>query len=314
MNTLEGRAWMALAAARGIGAKALWHIADYLFSRGRTASWLLRNPGHAREALPAMARNVGLPDPGVLAEGEGRSRRDATLLHPLHPDFPRRIKELRDRTALPALLYASGNLALLTRPAVAIVGRRDAEAAELGLSGELAAGLAAQGIQVVSGYAPGIDSAAHLGALRGRGSTTFVLAEGLNHLQWRPEFRGRLSDDNALLVSSFAPDSPWAAFQAMERNKLVAALADVLVVIASGAERDANGRMSGSFHAAVSALKLGSAVFAASPAHFPAPPPGNQELLSRGVRAWEPSSGPGPILAAVRAAAQARAPEQRNLF
>jgi DNA processing protein len=301
MNTLEGRAWQALAAVKGMGPKALWTIADYLFSRQRTASWLLRNPDQARAALGGRWAGIALPDPDLLNTGEEGSaeEQEVTVLHPLHLRFPGRVKRLKDRLPLPAMLYATGNVSLLERPGVAIVGKRSAGKEALAVTGDLASALAARGINVTSGYAAGIDSAAHRTALQAGGTTIAVLAEGLAHFQVKPELKGLLNDMNALAVSQFPPREKWAAYQAMARNKLVAALAGVLVIIAAGPERDAAGRMSGTFDAGVSALTLGLPVFAVDPDFFKENAAGNRELIKRGCVSWSPAAGITAILQAL---------------
>ena len=203
-----------------------------------------------------------------------------TILHPLHPQFPARFKELKDKLPLPAILYATGNLSLLERPGVAIVGKRNADETALVVAATLAAGLAANGDQRHLGLRLGYRQRGAPGAaLRAGGTTVVVLAEGLDHFRVKPEFRGLLTDENALVVSQFAPGDKWAAYQAMARNKLVAALAKALVVIVAGAECDAAGRHSGTFDAGMSALKLGLPVFAVDPSMFSAPPDGNRELI-----------------------------------
>jgi DNA processing protein len=315
MNTLEGKAWRALAAAKGLGPKALWRIAAYLARRGKAASWLVENPEKLGEALGVSRAGFVIPDL-VLHEHDRIERfpgREVTLLHPLHPDFPRRLRALEEKLPLPALLYVRGNIALLERPGAAIVGKRQPGEAALAAAAALAAGLAARGINVVSGYAPGIDSAAHGAALRAGGTTTAVLPEGLHHFQARPEMQDHLTVDNILVISQFDPDARWAAYQAMARNKLVAALSGALVVIVSGSERDASGRHSGTFDAAMSARRLGLPVFVADPSFYPEPPPGNRALLARGCMPWDPSSGAAPILEAIQAAGKKKSGQQ-NLF
>ncbi len=316
MNTPEGRAWRAVAAVRGLGPRALWRIAAYLAGIGRTASWLVGNPEKLGEALGVCRAGFAIPDL-TLHENNGSGGfpgRDVTLLHPLHPDFPRRLSVLEEKLPLPALLYVRGNVALLERPGAAIVGKRQAGEDALAAAASLAAGLAARGANVVSGYAAGIDSTAHAAALGAGGTTTLVLAEGLHRFQTRPELREHLTVDNILVVSQFPPDSKWAAFQAMARNRLVAALSDALVVVISGPERDADQRMSGSFNAARAAFQLGIPVFAAAPASFSTPAEGNRELIRRGAVSWDPAAGAGPIAEVVRAAAAGKSPEQKRLF
>jgi DNA processing protein len=316
MNTLEGKAWCILAGTKEIGPKTLWLISDYLSSRGKTASWLLENPDKINEVLPGNKAGIAWPDPleqkcANVARPIGK---EVTVLHPQHPDFPRGIRILKDKMSLPALLYASGNIALLKKPAVAIVGKRNAEAAAIAAADSLARELAGQGINVTSGYAPGIDSTAHLAALRAGGTTSIVLAEGIHHFQAKAEFKNHLTAENSLVISQFEPDAKWAAYMAMTRNKLVAALSKTLVVIVSGPERDGRGRNSGTFNAATAALKMDIPVFVASPASFADDPQGNRELLRKGCLEWDPAAGAAPILAAIPSAANKHSPAQLGLF
>lgn len=308
MSFTEERAWLALAATPGLGPKALWRIADLLVSRGRTASWLLDNPQAAREAQVDLKAAFALPEPASpLPPG-------MTLLHPLHPAFPRRLLERRNRLPLPALLYASGDLALLERPAVAVVGRRDAGTEARAIAAQLAAGLAAGGIAVVSGHAAGIDQSAHAGALGAGGATIAALPEGLGRFRPRPELRGLLRAGNALILSQFPPDAGWASYQAMARNKLVAALADAMAVVVCGPERDTRGRRSGTFDAARAALALGAPLFVAAPSSLAEPADGNRDLIQLGGTPWDPRQGAVPIVAASHKRTADPGPAQKKLF
>jgi DNA processing protein len=314
MNDGEGKAWLALAATKGIGPQALWKLAGYLMARQKTASWLLANPEAMRDALPGGRARLGPPFAAGPDDGERGQGREAAVLHPLHPAFPPRLIGLKDRLPLPAILYARGDLSLLGRPSVSIVGQRAAENRALAAAGGLASRLAAGGVHVTSGYAAGIDSAAHLGALQEGGTTTLVLAEGIGRFRARPEFKDLLTAENALLLSQFAPGDEWAPYRAMARNRLVCALSGALVVIASGPERDPGGRRSGTFDAALSALKLDLPLFVVDPSFFRTCPGGNRELIRRGGRSWDPGSGVSPILDALKHETACKVPDQRKLF
>ena len=98
MNTLEGRSWHALAGAKGLGPRTLWRIADFLASREKTASWLLRNHSEIEVALTMNKAGIMLPDFAdyEYEETEKFAREQVTVLHPLHPDFPQRVSTLNE--------------------------------------------------------------------------------------------------------------------------------------------------------------------------------------------------------------------------
>jgi DNA processing protein len=317
MNTLEGKAWHSISGAKGIGSRTLWLIADYLQNRGKTASWLLVNPDKIQDILQESKTNIVMPDffGQENKAGDRSEKRRLTVLHPLHADFPQAIRTLKDKISLPAVLYLHGNVAILKRTAVAIVGKRNAGVAELAAAGALASELAAKGVNIVSGYAAGIDTAAHLGALRAGGTTSVVLAEGIRHFRKKPELDGLLTEENTLVLSQFEPDAKWSAYMAMTRNRLVSALCGAVVVIVSGPERNTSGRNSGTFNAALAALKMGITTFVADPGFFSDCPEGNRQLIAMGCQAWDPASGAAPILDALNSEINKnQPPKQRNLF
>ena len=316
MNTTEGRAWHALAGARGVGSRTLWKIAGFLAAREKTASWLLQDFASVEVALGLRQAGITLPElvASEYAETGKYTGRQVTVIHPLHGDFPQRLPVLKDAVSLPALLYVRGNLAILNRPGVSIVGRRQASEAALAVAIGLAGELAGKGINITSGYAAGIDTAAHLAALRGNGTTAMVLAEGIHHFQVKPELLDHLTVDNNLVISQFEPDAKWAAYMAMTRNKLVGALSGAVLVVASGPERDGGGRMSGTFDAGSSALKMGVPLFVVTPGFFADRPEGNRQLIAKGGREWDPAAGAAPILAAIETAANKNSPKQLELF
>ncbi|MCX6555592.1 MAG: DNA-processing protein DprA [Candidatus Aminicenantes bacterium] len=315
MNTVEGKAWRILANAKEIGPRTLWRIADYLAQEGKPASWLLRD---ARKIEDLINKNrVGAAKPVFFEQPNGEATQSGkgqiTVIYPLHPGFPPAIKILKDEFSLPALLYVWGNMAILSRPAVAIIGRRNAGKGELEAAAALASELASHGVNVVSGYAAGIDTAAHLAALRANGTTSVILAEGICRFQAKPELKDHLTADNTLVISQFTPDARWAAYMAMTRNKLIGALSGALVVIASGPERDAGKKNSGTFNAAISSLKMRIPVFVAVPSFFSDPPAGNGQLIAKGGRAWDPAEGAEPVLTALSSLVQ-KTPGQLPLF
>jgi DNA protecting protein DprA len=299
----EALAWFTLANIRGIGAKKLWLLADFLSSEHKDAHWLVERM-QAHELPRELESRLALgdwnsKDIDCYTEFESLEARRISILHPLHSDFPKKLDRFRSDQNLPGLLYVEGPTSLLRQRSVAIVGSRDADDQVLRATGELAQKLADKGINVISGYARGVDFAAHLASLKGGGTTTAVLSEGLAGFAHKKEIRQYINQFNTAVVSQFTPRARWAAHNAMARNKLVIALADAIVVMTSGPERDENNRMSGTFDAGISAQHMGVPTFVVSPSWFPVPPAGNKDLIRRGCNEWNPTSGPNQIISAM---------------
>lgn len=170
--------------------------------------------------------------------------------------YPARLLDLEHP---PDPLWIDGDPAALAAPAVALVGTRRMSAYGESVARELAAACAGAGVVVVSGFAQGVDSAAHRGALDAGGRTVAVLGEGI--ALFVATVRGRRRPlvprvrANGALVSQYAPSfcaQPWTF---VRRNATIAALAEAVVVIEAG-ER------SGALITAQDARRLGRALFA----------------------------------------------------
>jgi DNA processing protein len=118
---------------------------------------------------------------------------------------------------------------------LAIVGARAASLAHCRLAGELAALAARRGLAIVSGGALGIDAAAHRGALDAGGATFAVLGCGVDVVY--PDRHAALFDDVAAcggLVSEYQPGTPPRGGQFPKRNRIIAALAETVLVVEAG--------------------------------------------------------------------------------
>ena len=190
----------------------------------------------ALAALPDLARRSGgsaprPPSPDVIAaEVDAVRRLGGHYLFSDQPDYP---PLLREAHGAPPVLIASGRAALLARPAVAIVGARNASAAACRFARMLAGELGAAGVTVVSGLARGIDTAAHQGALAS--GTVGVIASGLD-IAFPPENRvlqGQLADEH-LVLTEYPPGTEPLARQFPHRNRIIAwATAGTVVVEAA---------------------------------------------------------------------------------
>jgi DNA processing protein len=162
-------------------------------------------------------------------------------------------------SAAPARLHVRGarTLAeLCAEPAVAVVGARRGSRPGEEFAYTLARGLAAAGVAVISGLALGIDAAAHAGALSASGRTVAVLGCGIDRVYPRQNIAlaGRIAEQGAI-VSEWGAGIEPAPWRFPVRNRLIAALASVTVVIEAT-------RRSGALITADHALALGREVLA----------------------------------------------------
>src|SRR5262245_2192342 len=168
-------------------------------------------------------------------------------------EYPSGLRDLADP---PRLLTVRGDVLPERERAVAIVGSRAASPYGLAHAARLAADLVRLGFTIVSGFARGIDAAAHRGALEAGGSTIAVLPATLDRPTPRshPDLETAIASRGAL-VSEHAWPIPLHARAFIERNRLIAALASATVVV-EASER------SGALHTARAARGLGRAVLA----------------------------------------------------
>lgn len=190
------------------------------------------------------------------------------------------IQYMKDEA--PPILYCKGYLPLLNTKGVSIVGARDVSEFGVMITKSIASKLAEHGVNVTSGYAKGVDTSAHLGALEAHGTTTMILSFGTNYISIKREMKELNWEKNSLFVTQFAPYEKFSGSNAMTRNKLVCAMSKAIVVIASGPERDSDGKMSGTFDAGKSALKMNIPVFVLSPQVLKPAPQGNIDLIKLG--------------------------------
>lgn len=225
-------AWLRLALAPGLGPG----LAARAVGRAGGAGEALRRPLSWWRALAAGRAGALEAHPGCV-DPEPVLARLATLgaeaLTPASPAWPvARLAALHDP---PAALFLRGRLPGAAQRRVAVVGTRAASAYGLRVARELAEGLARLGVCVVSGLALGIDAAAHAGALAAGVpgcSTLAVLGSGLACCY--PPENAALAEAVARgggLLSEFAPDQPPERWHFPRRNRLVAALAEAVVVV-----------------------------------------------------------------------------------
>jgi DNA processing protein len=252
------------------------------------SAWLrlLETPGIGREAARALLGHFGSAEAVIAASTEARKAvvppAAAAALAGTPPEFEARLAaarqwldgggdEIRDAIVVgdaryppallesadpPLLLYARGRIELLQRPAVAIVGSRNATPQGLENARAFAAHLSQAGWVVVSGLALGIDGAAHEGALEGGAGTIAVVGTGLDRVY--PARHRALAQKIAargLVISEFAVGTPALAENFPIRNRIIAGLARGTLVVEAAVQ-------SGSLITARLASEAGRDVFA----------------------------------------------------
>jgi DNA processing protein len=178
-------------------------------------------------------------------------------LHQIRPKANIWLKKLTHIPKPVDKLYYLGKMPSQDAPTVAIVGSRKPTSYGREITLKLAENLARRGVIVVSGLALGHDALAHQGALQGGGVTVAVLGNALPKIY--PSSNRALADkilaNNGAILSEFAPGSETYPSNFLQRNRIVAGLADVVIVVEAG------GR-SGTLNTAMHALEQGKDVMA----------------------------------------------------
>lgn len=252
----------ALTTLPGLGPARLRSLIDHHGPEGALAGLAGRAPLHemVRRVLPAELRSTlrgAVADLDVDGVARRCAQHEVEVFVAGDPDYPPSLAADHER---PAVLFARGDRTALDARRVAIVGTRNATRSGLATARDLGAALAAEGVSVVSGLALGIDGAAHDGVrsveAAASGRAVAVVGCGLDLVY--PRRHRELWDwvgDRGLLLSEWAPGVEPATWRFPQRNRVIAALAEVLVVVESR-------RRGGSLITARAALDRGVEVMA----------------------------------------------------
>ncbi|WP_298675338.1 DNA-processing protein DprA [uncultured Lentibacter sp.] len=259
--------WLRLLRSRRVGISTFFRL---LSETGSAAA--------ALKALPETARAAGLENYQPCSEAAARAElargaaAGAQLLCYGTPQYPQALYDLSDP---PPLLWVRGNPALFQRPAIGMVGARNASSLGGRTARMLAGELSKEGHIIVSGLARGIDTSAHLASLEG--GTIAVLAGGVDVIY--PSENAHLAHDIAqkgLLISEQPMGLAPQARHFPRRNRLISGLAQALVVIEAAAK-------SGSLITARNALDQGREVLAVPGHPFDARASGCNMLIRDGA-------------------------------
>lgn len=287
--------WFWLFKTRGIGSKTLASIAKILEAENLNPEMLPLNQTDLSAKSPELAKilNGKIRTENrekVSAAYEQLKDHGINIIYPGHPDFPPHLLEISP------VLFTKGEKKRLMSDSVTIVGARNVSDIGIRITRNLAGELVGNGINIVSGYAEGVDLEAHLGALAAGGTTTIVLSDGIKQLRQKSAFQKFNWDQDVLAVSQFDPDTKRSMWYALARNQLVCGLSKAVVVIESGPEQDAHGKMSGTFYTAKAALDLNLPLFVVNPSCFDNPPKGNADLIALGGYSLDSVDGAAEIV------------------
>ena len=147
----------------------------------------------------------------------------------LDDDYPELLRVIDDP---PPLMYYKGQTDTLSHDYIALVGTTKATQAGIRLAVDISKELVSRGYGIISGLATGIDSAAHLGALKNNGATIAVLGNGIMEIY--PEDNRPLADliaKSGLLISEYPPYKMVSKSGLVLRNRIISAMAKAVVVV-----------------------------------------------------------------------------------
>jgi len=231
METNDYLGWIALALTPGLGARtagkllAKFESPAAIFNASLTALEAEQIPASVAQAI-----HSGQPMSAAAKELAQVQAAGARLLPWDEPEYPERLREIYDP---PPLLYTLGNIELLRRPSIAIVGTRRPTPYGNQVAEKLAKDLADRGLTIVSGLARGIDASAHRGALNSNTGTTIgVLGCGIDVVY--PKENKKLFEQvehQGAIITEF-PMGTFAAPQNFPiRNRIIAGMALGVVVV-----------------------------------------------------------------------------------
>ncbi|MEI7731561.1 MAG: DNA-processing protein DprA [Verrucomicrobiota bacterium] len=214
----------------------------------------------------------------VAMELENLFSRGLWALTRMDEQYPAKLKQTLKHQA-PTVLFGAGDLCLLKRQGIAVVGSRNIDAAAVEFAAEAGRKIAHARMAVISGGAKGSDRIGMDGGLSADGKAIGVLADSLERTVRQPEVRQFLLDGQLVLLTPFGPDAGFTVGTAMGRNKVIYGLSEYAIVVSSDLEKG------GTWAGATEALKARwCPVFVRQ---APDAPKGNQALLKHGAIALE---------------------------
>ncbi len=236
MNSPEQNrlAWVALSLTPGLGPKRILRAAKTL----PDLSGLFRLSLTELESL-----NFPAPAAQFLFTGKARSEAERELVRVVEQkgqiltfddeDYPEQLREIFDP---PPVLWVLGDVKLLARPAIAVVGTRHPTPYGTGMAEVLARDLASHRMVILSGMARGVDTAAHRGALAAGGSTVAVWGTGIDVIY--PKENKSLAENILVAGGAIVSEYRLGTFPAPQnfpkRNRIISGISIGVLVVEAG--------------------------------------------------------------------------------
>jgi DNA processing protein len=224
-------AWMALTLTPGMGPTRIWKAMNRMGAAERLF-----------EASLTELEGLGMPAQSAQFVFEGKARAAAedelkrvaevggSVLTPEEEAYPERLREIYDP---PAVLWIRGNVHLLARPGIAVVGTRQPSPYGAGMAELLSRDLANRRLVILSGMARGVDTAAHKGAIEAGGKTVAVWGTGIDVVY--PKENKKLAESIVASGGTIVSEYPLGTFPAPQnfpiRNRILSGMSVGVLVI-----------------------------------------------------------------------------------
>jgi DNA processing protein len=247
--------WLAFSLVPGIGIKRMQKLAGAFGSLAE--AWTATDAQLKGAGLETVLRAHLLKTRSTLdlaAQVDKIRRAGASFISLADETYPPMLKSLPDA---PPVLYLLGDLLPQDQRAIAVVGTRKATKYGRDVAFDLCEKLAANGVTIISGLAPGIDRAAHEGALKAGGRTIVVLGSGIDRVYPREhdKLAREIANGHGAVISEFPVGTPPEGRNFPRRNRIISGLSLGVLVV----EAPAN---SGALITAHTAAEQGRDVFA----------------------------------------------------
>jgi DNA processing protein len=227
-------AWLTLDLTDGMGPKRIWaalrslQAPESIFTMSLTELEKLGLPGNSAQAVASgTSRRRAEEESMRVTEAGGQ------VLTPSDAIYPRRLLEIYDP---PPVLRCLGELSLLNRPGLAIIGTRHPTPYGSGMAQLLARELGSRGLVILSGMARGVDAAAHIGALDAKAKTVAVWGTGIDVIypKENKKLAERILAEGGAIVSEFAMGTFPAPQNFPIRNRVLSGMSVGVLVVEAG--------------------------------------------------------------------------------